>query len=52
MEEEKIITLNQNEINRAVVWYLQDLDKIDGNIHVDNIYIREEGGEIKCTVKG
>ena len=45
-----IIELNQWEITSILINHLQKLGKLKNNIHVNNINIREENGQVKCTI--
>jgi len=45
------IELEQSEITNILVCYLQSIGKIKNNVHTSNINIREENGQIKCTIK-
>lgn len=47
-----IIELEQSEITQILVCHLQEIGKLENNVRTSDIYIREEGGQIKCTIKG
>lgn len=51
IKTEQIIELGQSEIINILICYLQDKDILKNNIHTSNINIREENGEVKCTIK-
>lgn len=51
IKAEKIVELGQREIIDILVCYLQDKNILENNILVSNINIREENGEVKCTIK-
>jgi hypothetical protein len=44
------IELDQREITNILVCHFQDKGVLKDNIHSSNIYIREESGQIKCTI--
>lgn len=48
---EKKIELTQSEITHILICHLQDKGILKNNIHISNINIREENGQIKCTIK-
>ena len=48
---EQTIELNQREIINILISHLQDKGVLKNNIHISNINIREENGQIKCTIK-
>ena len=52
MKEFITIELEQSEITQILVCHLQEIGKLKDNVHVSNIHIREEDGQIKCTIKG
>ncbi len=45
------IELDQREITNILVCHFQDKGVLKDNVHTSNIHIREEGGQIKCTIK-
>lgn len=47
-----IIELDQSDIQRILVYHLQEIGKLKNNVHVDNINFSQERGQIKCTIKG
>jgi len=51
IKAEKIVELGQREIIDILVCHLQDKNILENNILVSNINIREENGEVKCTIK-
>jgi mannitol/fructose-specific phosphotransferase system IIA component (Ntr-type) len=52
MTETVFIEFSQKEITNILVCYLQDKGKISENVFTEDINIRLENGEIKCTIKG
>ena len=47
----KTIELDQREITNILVCRLQEMGKLKNNVHVNNIHIRVEDGQVKCTIK-
>ena len=45
------IELTQREITNILVCYFQEQGILKDNIPTSNIHIREEDGEVKCTIK-
>ncbi len=48
---EQTIELTQSEITHILICHLQNKGILKNNIHISNINIREENGQIKCTIK-
>lgn len=46
----QVIELTQSDIIHIIVSELQKRDILKNNVPTKNIYIREENGEIKCTI--
>ena len=51
INETKIINLSQGEITQILICELQERGIIKKNVSTSDIYIREEDGEVKCTIK-
>ncbi len=47
---EQKIELTEKDIRGFLICYLQDKNILKNNIHVSNIHLRQENGEIKCTI--
>lgn len=50
MKEIITIELDQFDIVNILVYHLQDIGKLKNNILTDDIHIRLENGQIKCTI--
>lgn len=50
IKTQQTIELSQSDITHILICHLQDKGILKNNIPTSNINIREENGQVKCTI--